>query len=105
MEVEETEGTGKDRNGKDNTSKTIKKISVAEAKRRWHERQKDDVREPFVVLKSILPQTVLNQTFDNRSLINQMDDAALDAELGEGTGVTWKKVNDSEDKGAGENDS
>lgn len=55
-----------------------KKITIAEAKRRWYERAKDDAREFFTVVRSVLPQTVVQTMVDNRSTVSQMDDSELD---------------------------
>lgn len=76
LEIEQTDGVGKDASGT-----TTKKISRPEAINRVYREYINNTQEVFKAMKSLLPQAIINQTFDNRSLVNQMSDEDLDREL------------------------
>lgn len=92
--IEETKDTGA-RGG----TKT-KKISVSEARKKWMRERLDYDQYIFNAIQKLAPQTVLNQVFDQRGQASKMDDATLDAELGNMTNVRWKK-NDADKSGEG----
>ena len=60
---------------------TIKSIPVAEAKRKTLNDLIQQVQEKVKALKALVPQTVIQQNFDQRTVIDQMSDKDLDRQL------------------------
>jgi len=60
---------------------TTKRVPVAQAKRQALNDLVQQVQEKVKALKALVPQTVIQQNFDNRTVVDQMSDADLDRQL------------------------
>lgn len=60
---------------------TTKRVSVAQAKRQALNDLIQQVQEKIKALRSLVPQTVIQQNFDQRGLLDQMSDADLTRQL------------------------
>ena len=81
IEIEQLDGTGRDGNG--TTTKKVRKFKYLAGLMRD---KMDNTQEIIKGIKVFIPQTVINQTFDNRGVIDQYSDEEIDRRLDEANG-------------------